>query len=721
MKNKVLPIIAFSSLFLASCGKQTIVDPSSTSKGTSEASTSQTMGTSESSQTTTEAKSNSSNATSQPPVSSVYIDPDIDIDTKDYGDFSITTDVVDGYNENDNVFTITKSGTYKLAGTLEEGRIYIDVPESDTEDIVLELDGVSIKSAVNSPIFCVSGESLKIKSKKNTENYIIDVRGAKMTDDDAQGNGAIYSKCDTSLTGSGTLNVSGTYNNGVHSTKDLKIKSTTLNSVAINNALKGNDSVTITSGTILAKSTGGDGIKTEDSDISSKGNQRGKVTITGGQVDIYSWADGIDASYDAIIENGTDEDSGETTVPVVNIYTNKYADMTESTKPTVSDNTMYIRTKTATYSASYKYALECRDSSGNTSWVDATYKTSYQSNGSRSTYYYYSVEYPANATSFKIYKFEANATESESNYIAAMSSFATKNASYNTLTFTETGNTITEGSWGDYDSLTSATPGGKDGGNWGGNWSDGNTDKATDSAKGIKANNTIYINGGQTYVKAYDDGLHANYYQDSTLLENGEKGAGDVIINGGNLNVYASDDGIHADRYLNVNGGNITVENSYEGMEGSVINIAGGTSKVYATDDGLNAANKSNLTACINITGGYIDVAVTPNGDTDGIDSNGNYTQTGGVVVTKGPNSSMMAALDWGENCSASISGGTLLVFGGIGGNISTSGSVKATTTSVSRSGKVNFTVGEDSYVADCYSYTYSTQRLYTDSTVTIG
>ncbi len=695
-----------------SCGKQTVVDSSMDGKPASDTSTSETIGSSES--------INSSSAISQSSASSVYIDPDIDIDSKDYGDFSIKTDVVDGYSEDSNVFTITKSGTYKLSGTLEEGRIYIDVPESDAEDIVLELSGVSIKSTLNSPIFCASGDTLKIKSKKNTENYIIDLRGAKTIDDDTQGNGAIYSKCDVSLTGSGTLNVSGTYNNGVHSTKDLKIKTTTLNAVAINNALKGNDSVTITSGTILAKSTGGDGIKTEDSDVSSKGNQRGKVTITGGRVDIYSWADGIDASYDVVIENGTDEDTGETTVPMVNIYTNKYAGMTESTKPTVSDSIMYIRTKTSAYSANYKYALECRDSSGNTTWIDATYKTSHRNGGSRSTYYYYSLEYPANATSFKIYKFEANAANSESNYVAAMSSFATKNVSYNTLTFDEMGNAITEGSWGDYDSLTSDSSGGW-GGDKGGNWNDGNANKATDSAKGIKADNAIYINGGQTYVKAYDDGLHANYYQDETLLENGEKGVGDVVINDGNLSIYASDDGIHADRYLNINGGNVTVEYAYEGMEGSVINIAGGISKVYATDDGLNAASKSDITACINVTGGYVDVAVSPNGDTDGIDSNGNYTQSGGVVVTKGPNSRMMAALDWGDNCSASVSGGTLLIFGGIGGNIATSGNVKATTISVSRSGKVNFTVGEDSYVADCYSHTYSTQRLYTDSTVKVG
>ena len=52
---------------------------------------------------------------------------------------------------------------------------------------------------------------------------------------------------------------------------------------------------------IIAISAKGDGIKTSNSSISNKGNQKGIVTITGGNIDVYAACDGIDASYGADI------------------------------------------------------------------------------------------------------------------------------------------------------------------------------------------------------------------------------------------------------------------------------------------------------------------------------------------------------------------------------------------------------------------------------------
>lgn len=43
---------------------------------------------------------------------------------------------------------------------------------------------------------------------------------------------------------------------------------------AVNNAVKGNNAVDIESGNIIAISAKGDGIKTSNSNISNKGNQR---------------------------------------------------------------------------------------------------------------------------------------------------------------------------------------------------------------------------------------------------------------------------------------------------------------------------------------------------------------------------------------------------------------------------------------------------------------
>ena len=133
---------------------------------------------------------------------------------------------------------------------------------------------------------------------------------------------------------------------------------------------------------------------------------------------------------------------------------------------------------------------------------------------------------------------------------------------------------------------------------------------------------------------------------------------------------------IYADYTLNISGGLVEVTNSYEGLEGNVINVSGGETYVSANDDGVNATNgKTN--ALVNVTGGYLDVEVPTNGDTDGIDSNKDYKQSGGVVIVKGPGSASgqqgggAAALD--TDGTVTLTSGTLAVFGSIEKTPSTS------------------------------------------------
>lgn len=181
---------------------------------------------------------------------------------------------------------------------------------------------------------------------------------------------------------------------------------------------------------------------------------------------------------------------------------------------------------------------------------------------------------------------------------------------------------------------------------------------------------TILIEGGTFNINTVDDSIHAN--------------SGSVLIYGGTLTINTSDDGIHADTNLKIAGNAvINIENSYEGIEAETIDISGGTTTIVALDDGVNATN-SNLTereqaqVCqINVSGGRLDVTVNPNGDRDGIDSNGGIKITGGVVITRGPNSEMATPMDAAN--TVSVSGGIVVVIGnapGSGGRISGPGGV---------------------------------------------
>lgn len=197
-----------------------------------------------------------------------------------------------------------------------------------------------------------------------------------------------------------------------------------------------------------------------------------------------------------------------------------------------------------------------------------------------------------------------------------------------------------------------------------GNNSSGNSSKKSYSTKGIKAESEINISGTAINISSTDDGIHAN--SDSGVLETGEDGKGIISISGGTITISTGDDGIHADKELNITDGYINVLTSYEGLEAITINISGGQSFIYAADDGINACTgDGSSTPLINITGGYVDVT-TGSGDTDGIDSNGSYTQSGGMVLVKGGSSSGQVSGSIDVDGNITITGGTCVALGGI-------------------------------------------------------
>ena len=208
--------------------------------------------------------------------------------------------------ESSGLTTITFSGmtdsngsVYSISGTLI-GNIVIDAGDYDFE---LVLNGLTLSSTQEVPICIISGEDVTISAKKGTTNTIYDQRDAVAEEDISA---SIYSKCDLKIQGKGKLVIVSTNNNGIHSKDDLSVKNLTLYVTAVNNCLKGNDSVTITSGAITLNATSGDGIKTSNSELSSSGKQRGSVTINSDDGDttvtIKAYCDGIDSACDAIIE-----------------------------------------------------------------------------------------------------------------------------------------------------------------------------------------------------------------------------------------------------------------------------------------------------------------------------------------------------------------------------------------------------------------------------------
>lgn len=529
------------------------------------------------------------------------------------GEFSITSTDGSTITQNDSVYTITQAGEYTVTGLLSEGQIVVNA--DDNAEITIVLNGTSITRSNGSPIYIKNADNVKIKSEENTYNCIVDARTEADDNSDnsssENGNAAIYAACDLKLVGKGALSVTGNYNNGIQSKDDISIKNVTIKVNAVNNAIKGNDEVAIESGEIIAISRKGDGIKTSNSSLSTKGKQKGNVIISGGNIDIYAACDGIDAAY------GIDV-SGDGNL---NIYTDTYSDYSEAV---------------------------AADNSGSSA---SNPSSSNQNQGSSS-------KSSSNAT-MMTYTTTAN-TDNQNN-----SSVGTP---------PDMNNAQNNGNMGNPPDMnnSSSNPGMK--GNFGGgnraangmpgNNSSGNSSKKSYSTKGIKAESEINISGAAINISSTDDGIHAN--SDSGVLETGEDGKGIISISGGTITISTGDDGIHADKELNITDGYINVLTSYEGLEAITININGGQSFVYAADDGINACTGDGTsTPLINITGGYVDVT-TGSGDTDGIDSNGSYTQSGGMVLVKGGSSSGQVSGSIDVDGNITITGGTCVALGGI-------------------------------------------------------
>jgi hypothetical protein len=208
---------------------------------------------------------------------------------------TVTSEVADGWSEKNGVYTITKAGEYTFSGTLSEGRIVVKAKGLEVSVI---LSGVTLSSKEDSVIYVEDAEEATIVAQNGTVNTLNDNRPQKVGNSELAGNACIYSKDDLSIQGKGTLIVNASYNKGIHTKNDLKIKNLTLEVNAVGTAIQGNDSVTIKSGDITLVSSGNDGIKTKDTDVSSKGKQRGVVTIESGKVSITAKDECINAAYD---------------------------------------------------------------------------------------------------------------------------------------------------------------------------------------------------------------------------------------------------------------------------------------------------------------------------------------------------------------------------------------------------------------------------------------
>ncbi len=198
---------------------------------------------------------------------------------------------------NGSTVQITEEATYIISGTLDDGMLVVNAP--DTAKLQLVFDGVNITSSDCAALYILEADKVFITLADGTQNVL--TNGGSFTPiDDENIDAALYSKQDLTINGSGSLTVTSPAGHGIVGKDDLVITGGDLQISAASHALDANDSVRFTNATLTA-TAGKDGIHCENNDD----NSRGFVYVSGGSMDIEAEGDGISAGYYLHITGGT--------------------------------------------------------------------------------------------------------------------------------------------------------------------------------------------------------------------------------------------------------------------------------------------------------------------------------------------------------------------------------------------------------------------------------
>ena len=199
----------------------------------------------------------------------------------------------DGVAVSGSTVTISKAGTYVISG--QSDGVQIKIEAEKTDDVHIVVKGVTMTNT-NADISATSAGHVYITLADGTTNSLSD----SASNSDEKTDAALFSKVDLTINGNGTLNVEGKKNNGIKANDTLHITGGTYNITAVGDAFNVNDELNIT-GTTMTIDANEDGVKVDNDEDTSVGTMYlsdNTITVTAGD-------DGIHASGDLVIDSGT--------------------------------------------------------------------------------------------------------------------------------------------------------------------------------------------------------------------------------------------------------------------------------------------------------------------------------------------------------------------------------------------------------------------------------
>jgi len=202
----------------------------------------------------------------------------------------------DSVQINGSTVIIKDEATYVISGALN-GMLVVDAP--DTAKVQLVLNGVDITSEASAALYILDADQVFVTLADGTTNTLAN-GGSFTAIDDNNIDGALFSKQDLTLNGSGSLTVTSPAGHGIVCKDDLVITGGTYVVNSASHGIDANDSVRVADANITIDA-GKDAIHCENSEDATKGF----VYISGGTIKAEAEGDGIAASAYMQIEGGS--------------------------------------------------------------------------------------------------------------------------------------------------------------------------------------------------------------------------------------------------------------------------------------------------------------------------------------------------------------------------------------------------------------------------------
>ena len=176
---------------------------------------------------------------------------------------------------------ITEEGAYLLSGEMQGT---VTVSADDKAKVQLVLSGVTITAENNAAIYVEQADKVFLTLAEGSENLI--ESGSEFSAEAVADNvkGALFSRDDLTINGSGSLTVNSPAGHGIVGKDDLKIKGGTISVTAARKTLSANDTLTVDDG-VLTLNAGTEGMEASN------------VVINGGTISIQAGDDGINATW----------------------------------------------------------------------------------------------------------------------------------------------------------------------------------------------------------------------------------------------------------------------------------------------------------------------------------------------------------------------------------------------------------------------------------------